>query len=280
VKRLLPLLAFGVLGGISSSAADVPNAPGADEAPLMVTNGYGVSGLVLWLAADSGVTMDTSNNVISLADRTRNFILKAPSPDQEPTYVPNGLNGKPVLRFNGAQSLYSPDNFGTDLNRDMTFIIVAKSTSSSIQREEFPLYLGQNATQHANRAWAYYEGKDFFDGQFVGFFGEPAIANLFIVSAGSVNSTLTQATFYRNGTKTMVADLFAPEKNATFADLSEGVTMGAATDPACGWEGDIAEELVYDRQLTPGEIQTIWFNLSSKYGIPQTPPTPPAATKP
>jgi hypothetical protein len=286
MKGLLALFACGALGGIGVAAADPPKASDAEEAPPAVTTGYGVSGLVLWLAADSGVTLDNSNGVTALADKTGNFILTPNDADQEPTYVPNGLNGRPVLRFNGNQSLYSPDNFGNLLNRDMTIIIVAMTTDSSPQREQFPLYLGQNAAPHVNRAIAYLKGKEFFDGQFVGFFGEPVVKNTFLMTAASINSTLTQATFYRNGAQTMVTQSEFVE-NATFADLSEGVTMGAATDPVCGWQGDIAEELVYDHQLTPAEMQRVCSYLSNKYGIQQASPTqpsaqvtPPAATKP
>jgi hypothetical protein len=214
--------------------------------------------------------------VTALADKTGNFILTANNADQEPTYVQNGLNGKPVLRFNGDQSLYSSDNFGGVLNHDMTIIVVALSTASP-QREQFPLYLGQNATPHANRALPYYKGVELFDGQFVGRFGPPvARRNIFIMFAASINPTLTEATFYRNGKKTAVGDSDPIDGDVKFADLSDGVTMGAATDPVCGWEGDIAEELVFDRQLTPGEMQTIWSCLSSKYGLHDVPGAQPS----
>src|SRR5208282_190434 len=139
---------------------------------LTATTGYGVSGLVLWLAADSGVSIDTGNNVTALADKTGNFILTPNAPNQAPTYVPNGLNGRPVLRFNGNQSLYSPDNFGTALNRDMTIITVAMTTGSP-NRLQYLLYLGRNVTPHANRALCYWQGNEDFDGQYVGFLGAP-----------------------------------------------------------------------------------------------------------
>jgi hypothetical protein len=284
-KGLLALLACGALGGTRAAAGDAPKTPAMTEAPLVVTTGYGVSGLVLWLAADSGVTLDKDNNVLSLVDKTGNFTLKQTDPDQAPTFVRNGLNDRPVLRFNGNQSLYSPDNFGTDLNRDMTIIMVSMTTNSSLHRQQFSLYLGHNTTPHANRALANLKGRELFDGQFVACYGEPVVKNTFVMECASINSTLTQATFYRNGAPTAVSNLAEENGHAKFEDLSEGVTMGAATDPVCGWQGDIAEELVYDHQLTPAEMQTIWFYLSNKYGLHPTaqspaPVTTPAATKP
>ena len=99
-------------------------------------------------------------------------------------------------------------------------------------------------------------------------FGPPiAKRNTFVMFAASIDPTVTEATFYRNGKKTAVNSSDEIDRNAKFADLSDGVTMGAATDPVCGWEGDIAEELVFDRQLSAGEIQAIWSGLSAKYGL-------------
>ena len=104
------------------------------------------------------------------------------------------------------------------------------------------------------------------------------IANTFIMTAASMNSTLTRVTFYRNGKQTMVGNQINENGNATtFKDLSDGVTMGAATDPVCAWQGDIAEELIYDHQLTPTEMQFVWFHLSNKYGIHQADTPQPSA---
>ena len=115
-----------------------------------------------------------------------------------------------------------------------------------------------------------------FDGQWVAYFGKPVVKNVFVVAGSSINSTLTQATFYRNGTQTMVNNLAEEVGNAKFQDLSGGVTLGAATDPVRGWSGDIAEELVYNHQLSPTEMQLVWFYLSNKYGLHQTNVTQPS----
>jgi hypothetical protein len=236
------------------------------EAPLVVTSGYGVDGLVLWLAADSGVKMDESGNVSALTDKTGNFTLTARDPDLQPTLVPNVLNGKPVLRFNPDESLSSADDFGPTLDRDMTLIVVAK-TEAARTFFQYPLYLGQNRTSHANRALAYYKGTEVFDGQWVSFYGPPVVRKAFAVLGISVNPTVTQATFYQDGKQMMLSSISKESGKASFENLSPGITLGAATDPCRGWLGDIAEVLVYDRQLSPAEMQTIWFSLSNKYEI-------------
>jgi hypothetical protein len=240
-----------------------------DNATLVVGNAYGVPGLVLWLAADSGVKMDKDKSVSSLTDKTGNFVLTASDPDQQPTCVLQGPNGKPVLHFSPDQSLYSEDDFGTELDHAMTIIVVSKTDAvrTSLQ---YPLYLGQNRTPHANRALAYYEGKQLFDGQWVGFVGPPVVRNSFVAIGVTVNTTLTQATFYQNGALMMKSGLSDKDGGATFANLSHGVTLGAAADPCRGWLGDIAEALVFNRELSPNEMQIIWSSLAGKYGLQQT----------
>ena len=274
---LAVLLLIGRLAG-----DDAPPANGTLPA-LHVKQGYGVKGLVLWLAADGGVTSDAQGQVSKMVDRTGNFTLTSTGGNQGPTLIPAILNGHPVLRFNSNQSLYSPYNFGNALDHAMTFIVVAMTKGADL--EQFSLYFGQNASPGNNRAMAVLGGKEIFDGQYAACIGPPALLNVFVAQGASINPTLTRATFYRNGKKIGTAGL-DPSDPKPFLEVSDGVTLGAATDPVRGWNGDIAEALVYDRQLTPAEMQTLWTALSAKYALPQTPapsastPTPSTGTSP
>ena len=77
-----------LLGGISAKAAD--------------TTPDKVTGLVFWLKADAGVTQ-AEGKVSAWADQSlsKNNAAQA-APASQPTYVAEGLNGKPVVRFTGA----------------------------------------------------------------------------------------------------------------------------------------------------------------------------------
>jgi len=258
---LLLLLTVGPIIG------DIIPAGHAPFPPLHVKRGYGVKGLVLWLAADNGVTSDAQGQVTALVDRTGNFTLTITGAVRGPTLVPNVLNGHPVLRFKGNHILYSPYNFGNALDHAMTFVSVAMTNSTP--REEFSLYLGKNAAQGENRALAIFEGNELFDGQWVSCLGEPAVKNVFVLTGASINAGLTRATFYRNDKLIMTSGI-KPDSTAPFAEVSDGVTLGAAPGPLCGWEGDIAEQLVFDRQLTPAEMQILWNTLSAKYALART----------
>src|SRR5450631_190522 len=73
--RCVPaILACCAFGSVQVSADEIPG-PATAPAPLSVYSAYGVNGLVLWLAADSGVTLDKNHGVGILADKTGNFFL-------------------------------------------------------------------------------------------------------------------------------------------------------------------------------------------------------------
>src|ERR1700733_8030098 len=91
----------------------------ADPPPLHVKHGYDVRGLTLWITAEDGITTDAQGQVTQLVDKTGNFTLKPPNGHAGPTQVLKALNGHAVFRFNGVQSLYSPDSFGNAQDRAM-----------------------------------------------------------------------------------------------------------------------------------------------------------------
>lgn len=69
----------------------------------------GITGMplspLLWLRADTGIT--APGNLVSQWDDQRGNGSSAtmPTAGRQPLYVPSGVNGKPLIRFQGAQSL-------------------------------------------------------------------------------------------------------------------------------------------------------------------------------
>ena len=62
-------------------------------------------GMVLWLDAATGITLDPEGRVTEWADRSgfgNNFVTK--STNSSPYYDAAGINGKPVVKFTGAVS--------------------------------------------------------------------------------------------------------------------------------------------------------------------------------
>ena len=246
----------------------------ADPPPLHVKQGYGVRGLTLWITAEDGITTDAQGQVTQLVDKTGNFTLKPPNGLTGPTQVLKALNGHATLRFNGQQSLYSPDGFGNAQDHAMTFIIVSRGTAAT-DAEQFQLYLGQNADVGCNRSFSHLRGKELFDGQMVVCWGPPVLRDVFFMDSALFNPSHTQATFYRNGFKLMSSGLAPENGNAKFDYVSDGVTLGAAPTNLFAWQGDIAEALVFDHQLKPAEMQTLWTALSAKYALGKLTPDAP-----
>ncbi len=92
------------------------------------------AGPILWLKADAGVTTSGAN-VTGWADQSGfNYNASVPSGTTGPQLITNGLNGRPVLRFAGAQGLITAtiDNFGCRNQMDV-FVVMKKENSATEQ---------------------------------------------------------------------------------------------------------------------------------------------------
>ena len=67
-----------------------------------------MSGLTLWLAADHGISCDSSNRINEWFDQSGNTNNATQgNSGNQPLYTTNSLNGLPVVRFNGTNSYFS-----------------------------------------------------------------------------------------------------------------------------------------------------------------------------
>ena len=230
--------------------------------PTMLTNG-----LTLWLRADAGVTKDGSNNVSAVVDQASSNTLTQSTGGAQPTYVASDLNGNPAFRFNGTQWLANSAAAVTGLNQDMTVITVAMTTAPTAQ--QYPIYLGaNNGTTGINRAVGYLGSDEMFDtaGSCVG--GLAPAPSAFAIEVSTLDPGLTDVAFYQDGVSNGTGTLSGVQ------NLSPGITFGADGAAANGWQGDVAEVLVYDHQLSNVELQQVTLYLASKYGLAANGPAP------
>ncbi len=214
-------------------------------------------GLKFWLKADAGVTHDGGGNVSAWADQTGNYTVTQ-SGSAMPSYLASDVNGQPALHFNGNQWLYNPSNMGAGVDADITMIVVGTSNNPGALQED--LFLG-NGSGHQNRGMGYYQTAQLIDisnGYALGA-GAPA-ANTYVSEVLSLNSSLSTATFYRNGIQTSSPGV------GGLANVTPGITVGATTDQYAPWQGNIAEVLVYDHQLSSDELAQVDGYLADKYG--------------
>jgi hypothetical protein len=222
------------------------------------TSGVVTTGLMLWLKADVGVTQ-SSGNVSSWTDQSGNFTVTQATSGDQPTYVSSGINGKPALRFNGSQWLYNSKNMA--LNADMTIVTVGATTDATAH--QYACCLGNDSVVGSNRALGYIGSQQLADTFYISSYGNSIAANAFTADMVTLDSGLTNVAFYQNGTLSGTGTLSGVQ------NLAPGVAIGYQSDDGgCGWEGDIAEVLVYDHKLTSTEIQQVSVYLANKYGLP------------
>lgn len=221
------------------------------------------TGLTAWFKADSGVTVDSSGNVSGWTDQTGNYSVSQNTTSLEPMLVSNVLNGKPVLRWTGSQQLAAAVQADPGLNADMTIITVGSTTAPSAQAYAVFLGIGNNTAYAGQCRSLGYEGsQQWMDASFVGAQGASVPnAGSYVAEACSIDSTLSNIVFYRNGVQTAAGSFTGA------GDLSSGIAIGNDTSASYGWQGDIAEVLVYDHQLSAAEWQQVGQYIGDKYGL-------------
>jgi hypothetical protein len=221
-----------------------------------VNSPISTSGLKLWLRADSGMGFTTDGRVSDWKDQSANGLNAYMTPgSRQPYFLASAVNGKPVVQFQGAQSLAF-----TNLLRlsNMTLFIVAKNNKAS---EAFHMILGPGNSSPNNQL-------RFENGSQVLFVGTgnnmpvvvPTIGNNRVYHALSARYDGSTFTAYRDGG-------FVSNSSFTTTGPWDLLQIGA-------WysqyflEGDLAEIIAYDRALTETERSEVNGYLRSKYGLP------------
>ena len=223
-------------------------------------------GLSVWLDAGQRIDTDEAAGVklwgdVSGASKDGQFPIDAAQaePTTRPTFVPEGIGGKPTLRFNGTNQLLKLT--GTPFsNQQLTVIAVSSDASSDGRHREIisnwnsrgrsttSLFLGTTG-----------KGKIRFSDAFqpAGEIESPDTA--FILTA--LNGPEQAATFVNGRRLATSASLAKRDLNGPYVVGTQG-NFGTEY-----WQGDIAEIIIYDRALSIDELQHVWGYLSRKYTI-------------
>ncbi|WP_437982339.1 carboxypeptidase regulatory-like domain-containing protein [Sorangium sp. So ce117] len=213
------------------------------------------SGMRLWLRADAGVT--SSVGKVSLwEDQSGNGINgSTPAASRQPSLIAGALNGKPVVRFEGAQSLgltspIQPARF--------TVFIVGKNSKTS---EEFSVILGPGGSTPNNQLrW-----ENGSQALFVGLGNSMPIIKTTIGDTRAYHALSTRydgstMTVYRNG------GLISTHSFSTTGPWVLG-QIGAWYS-SYFMVGDLAEILVYDTALSEADRSSVNMYLRDKYALP------------
>jgi Concanavalin A-like lectin/glucanases superfamily len=223
---------------------------------LNVSGGSSVptSGLGLWLAAD-GLALSNGAKVSTWPDQSgnsRNGQMTAVA--RQPTFVTNALNGRPVVRFGGAQSL---------------------SLSSPVQPTTFSVFVvGKNSMPSETFSMILGPGGNWPNNQLRWENGSQA---LFVGTSNgmpAVKSPIGNTRTYHVLSATYNGSMLSVYRNGGLVSNHSFSTNGPWTLAQVGaWystyfmQGDLAEVMVYDRSLPGSERSSVESYLRSKYAL-------------
>ena len=237
-----------------------------------------VDALSLWLRPEMGVTRDANNLVSAWSDLSGhgNDALQ-PTPSSRPQWVDGVINGQPVLRFDGNTDSLVTSQPVIPSDIDTTVLAVVRlpdaNTRGAFVKNGFYGGFGfgvGNGTMDGtgNIACGIYDYSRWLsDGSSWGV--GPVLAEMNIDAAGT-------PAFLRNGVA--LGNLGGGGPVASTGGTYIG---GYQHDAARFFRGDIAEVLMFDRQLTDAERQ-VWeryLNAKYAYAVPPLSPTSLSATQ-
>jgi hypothetical protein len=236
--------------------------------------------LVLWLKADAIGNISDGETVNTWRDSSGKHNHMYHASDTLPIYVSgqrSGLNGMPVLRFNGNEKLCG--SLDTDPQTPGIQTLSTPFTIFSVVR---------NADSSHDRVVRAYFGGDRFHMAFGMSQYRDDLKNSFLAYAPWAPSTLEPLnllntnwnihaytldslvqhdwTWYYNGTAIQGVGL----TSGTPQQYEDTVYIGSSNYGNENWLGDLAEILLYDRVLTKSELNQVGSYLARKYGIGTT----------
>jgi len=218
------------------------------------------SGLHLWLRADAdvynGATLLTSTGLASQwRDQSGNGrTASMATTTRQPTFVPGALNGRPVIRFSGAQSM------NLNVFSQPTLFSVFVVGKNSLTSESFSMILGPGGNSPNNQLRWNNGSQALFVTQNAGTIVTSPIGNTRVYHALSARYDGSTMTFYRDG-NAMSSTNFTTTAPWTIASVGSWYSTYYMT-------GDLAEVIIYDRALSEAERASVNAYLRSKYNLP------------
>lgn len=210
------------------------------------------SGLVLRLQADSGVV--TSGAAVTAWNDTSgagNSVSQGTAGNQPTLVASSGINGKPAVRFDGSSDhLQGPA--ALDLRSSpYSIFLVAKPVAGD---GNYFTMLSSQCFRFANNNLKYKNGGTLS-------YGGTLAATLQVVTRNSAGTV----TVTRNGVQLASGTMTTGSTICSnFRIGGDGLSLIGGFD---GYNGDIAEVLVYNQELPAGDRQTVENYLNSKYAL-------------
>jgi len=225
-------------------------------------------GLALHLRADQGVTVDNASRVVAWEDHSGAERHAAQAdPAARPELVRDGLNGRPVLRFDGRGRFLKLAGQVLTSQQFTIVAVVNDRAPGSGHREIFSNWDG-GAGNAGDSVFLGLTGNAIRLGDPFSPAGAVADPARHFVLAGV--STPTSASVYQDRREAARREAPLPTRRLTTGYVigQQGNIMGEY------WHGDLAELRVYNRALRHEELEALWDALSARYGVAPRPPAP------
>lgn len=231
------------------------------EAPQLAVQG----GLGLWLRADQGVEVDDKNAIRFWRDQATPIAGTLPHHASQanfidrPVLVADGIQGKPAVRFDGKRQFLNVAGQVIWSEQFSIFTVATHQATGGGPREIISnwhrrgrstnsVFLGTSGASGLRFSDAFSQAGNLTEP------GRP-----FILSA--INQKAEALTFQNDR-------MLATSKTLTGRQLYAPYVIGTQGNyNAEWWHGDIAEILVYDRDLDEADRASVWNYLAAKYDI-------------
>jgi len=239
------------------------------------------TGLQLWLKADAGVTTNVNGSVARWDDQSGNDNHATQGAELlAPIRVPNALNDRPVLRFDGVDDyLNIASSLSLSFTGDLTTFFVVRFTDFASHRaiwaktaNNFPAPTDYYILPGSGQPQVY---RGAGTGTGLGSYASPVglTAGSFLTVGFGIEGTICTHYLASQPTGSGTIDV-------TTADTGAPLLIGTRGDFFTRMKGEIAEILIYSRALTPDERISVADYLAQKYGIVNLPPTASLAVTP
>jgi len=224
--------------------------------------------LVLWLKADSGLAQISTNTAVSYwvdqSGKTNN--ASQPTAAGQPAWIAGALNGYPVVRFSGSQSMTLPATLASEMASTNAGEAVVVLKSSITAGSQCGLWRLSSSGYYSDSLYPASDGSISEGFGVTDPYGGPSGLNL-----GVPAQPLTQYHVYEvsaqsnNWSAWINGQLLYHTSGNTYLFNYCNVVLG--NDYYGGFVGDIAEVMYFNRALTVAERTAVDAYLNGKYGL-------------
>jgi len=230
-----------------------------------------LSGLSLWLKADAGVTMG-GGNVNTWADQSPNGNNATGPATKKPTFVSNGINGKPAMSFNGTTQLFTiNDSNSLDLIRFSIYVVLKRNANGT--GNEFVLVKNPN---NSSDAPVYYHlaKVNGSNSRFIAYTTSGYASNIDTLVDLGDGAARIMSFIYNGTTNDSYVNGIKTDSTYGYGDIitsTGSLQIGGSDQSLSGaqwyFNGYISEIIIFNRALNTTEHLSVTNYLNDKYAL-------------